>query len=159
MLNFQSSLCVQPVCWSPSAVHKTGAFLSQECLLSVCLAWQLSIWSTLVCSISIFCWVAAIAIIEYFPLGRKSFFLTKNGFHHENCRDMCWQHHFGGNILLSMSFNLYTVKRTNLKFTAWQMLTSRYRIFSSPYTGSSWPFSINPLAAPGNHSSDFYHID
>lgn len=124
-------------------MHKTGAFLSQERLLSVCLSWQLSIWSTLACSISIFCCVAAIAIREYFPLGRKNYFLTKNGFHHENCHDICWQHHFGGNIFLSMRFNLYTVKSTNLKFTAWQMLTTRYRILSLSKIGSLWPFSMN----------------
>lgn len=145
---------MRAVRWS-YAVHKIGAFLSQECLLSVCLAWRLSFWSTLACSISIFCYVAAIAIIESFPLGRKSYFLTKNGSHHENCHDICWQHHFRGNIFLSMRFNVYTVKCTNLKFTAWQMLTSKCRIFSSLNRGSSWPFSISPPPALGNHYSDF----
>lgn len=97
---------------------------------SAWLASFLFFWSTLACSSGSLCSAAATAIIEYFPPGRKSDFLTKNGFYHENCHDTCWQHHFGSSIFSSMRYNLYTTKCTNLKFTTSKMLTSRYRIFS-----------------------------
>ena len=81
----------------------------------------------------------AVTIIEYFPLGRKSYFLTKNRFCHENSHDSCWQHHFWQQYLSICEVNLYTVKCTYLKSTAWQMLTSRYRIFSPPNVGPLFP--------------------
>lgn len=54
---------------------------------------------------------------------------------------LLWQQY-----LFICEVNLYTVKCTYLKFTAWQMLTSRYRIFSPPNVGPLFPLlSTHPL--------------